>query len=630
MAVLFRVLSLLALVAPSLLPGETPGEALLQEKASTPVYYWRDLNVGGTAVLSTLFCHSPAALESPVPDQRAESRDIPLIAVLKDTLGDSNPENDRLTYVWLLTYKRPSWGQRILSAIPLFYWHFGNGSDGGRQHDVSPLLDLASPEHPMLADFRHDLMQWTALDPSFMAIRATSRTYRTNEVDHERLHIEEAASYLRKAPVSEDGIGLTLTQVNVVIARLELRKKLLGGFVSQKRTAQLGERAAFQEERIRMRNWELLRECAEKTGLVFQPLDVGTTPRDYAMLSFPADETLEPSGTSLSPVWKLLGISNPWRDGVLRKDRGAQNAPLAIYSLNYSKAPLLMIDFRSKKRVRWHEVAQRSINEITAGIIGLSHFTNWYYYVAADLYDFYAGRHGAAVDQAARLDCYAQFRVELAMDTHLDRKLRNEMQQHIESLEINPLESNPQREIAAAWARYAQLEQEARPNGPLLERIDKDRRRELASFGESGVGMTWYGALHELTFGAYTHRAKEGPAELEQLDRNRRVDYELAFLDSLTRAGTRPEVTYNSAHIEKSISELGNLLPNVHSRAVTVHATETLEKLKQLSFDAGVQADCSRSVALLGSGSAGTSGNDSSSTLGLSLSLSSAQEIRRP
>ncbi len=62
--------------------------------------------------------------------------------------------------------------------------------------------------------------------------------------------------------------------------------------------------------------------------------------------------------------------------------------PLGVYSLNYPKMPLLLIDFRDKLHVRRHELAQRSINEITSGVIGISHFTNWYYYVGADLYDF--------------------------------------------------------------------------------------------------------------------------------------------------------------------------------------------------------------------------------------------------
>lgn len=624
---LVYALALMLFALPGVTLAEDTETAQLRE-IGAPVYYWRNLNVSERAVVSTLFCHatalSPESIES--KDASVPPRDIPLIAVLRDTLGYSKPEDARLSYVWLLTYERPSLGQRILSAIPFFYWHMDEGPNSARQLHATPLLDLATPEHPMLSDFRHDLMQWTTLDPSITAIRATSRTYRTNEVDHERLHLEEAVSYLRKAPTSDGGNGLTLTQVNTVIARLELRKKLLGGFVNQRRATHLGEQVAFQQQQIRMRNWELLRQCAEKTGLVFQPLAVGATSGEYAMLSLPAGEAGEPVGTSLASVWRLLGISDPWHDSGLHTQPG----PLAVYSLNYAKAPLLLMDFRNKERVRWHEMTQRSINELTAGIIGISHFTNWYYYIGADLYNFYVGRHGAAIDQAARLDCYAQFRVELATDTHLDPNLRAEMQERIESLEINPLESNPGRELAAAWARYSQLEQQARANGPLLERIEKDRRQELASRRESSTSAAWDRVLHELTFGAYTHRAKAAPEDLRDLVLYRQIDSDLAFLDSLVKTGTRPEVAYNTSMIEMSVTELGDLMREVNSPAVLAHAKGTLENLQQLSFDAGVQADCSQAVASLRTVNTGASSGGSSSALGLSLSLSLSEEMRRP
>src|SRR5437764_182103 len=46
---------------------------------------------------------------------------IPLVSILRDTLGDNNPENNRLRYVWPLTYTRPTVKQRFAAAIPFFY-----------------------------------------------------------------------------------------------------------------------------------------------------------------------------------------------------------------------------------------------------------------------------------------------------------------------------------------------------------------------------------------------------------------------------------------------------------------------------------------------------------------------------
>src|SRR6185437_4241590 len=55
------------------------------------------------------------------------SRDLPLLAVLCDSLGDAAPENDRLSYVWLLTHPQPTLSKRILSAVPFFYLRLGGG-----------------------------------------------------------------------------------------------------------------------------------------------------------------------------------------------------------------------------------------------------------------------------------------------------------------------------------------------------------------------------------------------------------------------------------------------------------------------------------------------------------------------
>src|SRR5262245_3441911 len=46
---------------------------------------------------------------------------VPLVSILRDTLGDNDAENNRLRYVWPLTYTRPTIKQRLADAIPFFY-----------------------------------------------------------------------------------------------------------------------------------------------------------------------------------------------------------------------------------------------------------------------------------------------------------------------------------------------------------------------------------------------------------------------------------------------------------------------------------------------------------------------------
>lgn len=586
---------------------------------SQPVYYWKAEPVAETAQLLTLFCSDCGPLSSSATAESA-THDIPLVAVLRDTLGDYQSDNDRVTDVWLLDYANPGLGKKLLSAVPFFYWHPGEGSKSAGAENPKPLLDLTAPEHPVLSEVGRNLIQWTTLDPMTMPVRATTRAYRSNGLDDERLHLESAVAYLRSAPVADDGSALTRGELDTVIARLELRKKLLGGLVSEKNAAKVGEEAGFEEERIRSRNWELLRQIAERTGLVFEPLNVAGQDGQYAMLWF-VGQPAPVTGTNLKPIWKLLNISDPYTDTRLLDDHariqyvrafdadgsmlpmGAAGArqetmvPLGVYSLIYPKLPLLLVDFRDQVHVRRHEMTQRSINEITAGVIGISHFTNWYYYVAADLYDFVSGRHGAAMDQSERLDAYSRLRVSLTLDRQLDPDLRKSIRARLDDVSVNPLEAAPAREMRNAQVRYARLEEESGSGGRLATLLDQQRRAEIAEFGKSNGRLDTDLVLHTATLGMYHDRAPRSVDNLAKLDVYRRVEHQLSFLDSLNEAGTQPEVAYDAARIQASVDQLSSLMPEVDAPRVRAHAIATLEKLKSISQSSELQADCSNAIA---------------------------------
>lgn len=575
--------------------------------------YWTVSPVGRTAELLTLFNRSEAG-------GSAGQSDVPVVSLLRDTLGDTAQENDRILYVWLLPSAARSLRQRIMAGIPFFYWRLGKGPDTASSRDLHPLLDLNTPQHPVMSEVRRSLLQWTAFDPLMMPVRASSRMYRSNESDAERMKLEETITYLRGAPTAETDASMpTAEQLNTVIARLELRKQFLGGLFGDKAASRYGMESEFEAERVRSRNWELLRQCAEKTGLYFESISLGVQKDQYGLLWFPQGETHKPTGTSLKPIWKLLNIKDPWADERLnqtdafyrrsgsnptfsRRDEaeadGATNyVPLALYSLEYPKFPLLLVNFRDELQVRRRELAQRAVNEVTAGVIGISHITNWYYYAGSMLYNLVWSRHGIAVDQAARLDCYSQFRAQLAADTNLDPQLRDALMKHVDRLLVNPLAVPVERKAELAKAHFAEIQRSLTDDGALTKRLNDERRAEVAAFGQGRGARLFQSALHMASFGRYTQRVSPDKLSLSTLDRERRVLYRLEFLDGLVKEGTQPEVAYKAAQIQESIADLNTLMSQVSSPRIRKRAVATLDRLKSLSRDAGVQTQCA--VALI-------------------------------
>src|SRR5438045_2677007 len=76
-----------------------PGSELVPDANSS--FRIEKIRVDGGAELLTIF----GRLQN-THSASEKSTEIPLISVLRDTLGDANPENDRLRYVWMLSYAK--------------------------------------------------------------------------------------------------------------------------------------------------------------------------------------------------------------------------------------------------------------------------------------------------------------------------------------------------------------------------------------------------------------------------------------------------------------------------------------------------------------------------------------------
>jgi hypothetical protein len=122
--------------------------------------------VAGGAELITLF----GRLQDPASG--AERPDVPLLSVLRDTLGDSDAASDRLRYVWILTSTRPTPLQRLASILSFFRFRAG-----GKQHAnqiPSPVIDLAAPGKQVWSNMLSAGLQSTQFDPLGMAVRAST------------------------------------------------------------------------------------------------------------------------------------------------------------------------------------------------------------------------------------------------------------------------------------------------------------------------------------------------------------------------------------------------------------------------------------------------------------------------
>jgi hypothetical protein len=203
------------------------------------------------------------------------------------------------------------------------------------------------------------------------------------------------------------------------------------------------------------------------------------------------------------------------------------------------------------------------------------------------------------MNQAERLDCYAEFRSQIALDQTLNPALRKDIGQRVNSLSLNPLEGSPQHEIADARYRYARLVTESEQDGKLIQRLRRTRRAELADYQEGTAGRATALLMHDVTLGLYTKRARPDDTNMVRLDAYRRVTYHLNFLDSLAEAGTPPEVAHDPARVRASVRALAGLIMRIDSRQLRAHATLTLDKLAKLSTDSALKADCTETIASL-------------------------------
>ena len=559
--------------------------------------------VAGGSEIITIF----ANLKNP-GDAANTTNEVPLVSVLRDTLGDEIPENDRLRYVWMLSYTRPSLGQKIVSGIPFFYKKISNKGKVGNK-PPPPVMDLNPSDKNMWNKIFWVVFKNLILSQFDTLVSSSTLQYRGNKLNYQSAAMMRALAVLSLYESLEGEKVLNDTELQDIQARVFLSDKFTGSFIESKDLGRVYNKNKEKKRDYRGHNWELLRQYSEAQGLYFEPLEMPDGSATHALVLV-AESDLKANKNKKFDS-RFLNIKNPWKDKRLAKWKGykevrwydAENRevapdtpnaksktliPLALYGLDYPKIPAILIDFRNNENPRFREVSKRVLDDVVRSILSISKFGNLPYFFGRYIYDYVTNRRGIDINQASRFRSYSQLKLLLLLDKSLDENLKGEISNRLEKVAVNPLENNTDAEIRIARKQYENLIAYAkRPDG-LAKQIANDRREEMVRLKHGGKDRMLYAAAHLFSFGLYTHREKPTPELFAEMDIRRQLDFHERFLLETARDSARPEIDSDIEAVRKSlafVAEYGEAAQGKTAKAVSrIFLMSEDEELRQLAL----------------------------------------------
>jgi hypothetical protein len=516
--------------------------------------------MGGGSELLTLFSTLPGDPE------RSEVRKIPILSVLRDTMGDDDSDNDRLRYVWLLVDEKQSAPARWLTTEP----------DLGEM--PRPLVDLSAPASGIFKAILRNMLQVMLLDPGGAGTRIPSRSYLSSQAASRTVRLFEATTIMVRMLDSTDPALLERQDYERILARLILADRSFGGLVRDGSLERVVERELGGRRQALGRNWELLRQRAETEGLIFQPIGPEGGPAVAAILWVSrADLELKHRRAFRS---EFLAIADPWNDGALRQWRGYTETwrfdsegrrttdeatavhseeviPLAMYSLDHPKAPFLLIDFRSPWKPMFREAARRGVEEIPRTVLGFTAFTNVELRAAEFAWNSIRSRRGAAIHRPSRLRAAASVRQMILSSPQLEPEMRMKLTMRLGTAAPS---SFRRYESLLAWALSTNGER----------RIREDRGRELAKLMHPRR-TRWLNLATVATAGLYKYRVSISPDRLVLLDRERRLEKAAAVLEAAISSNSGLDPGADVARIREAagyLARVRSLNQSAEKRAV--------------------------------------------------------------
>ncbi len=550
--------------------------------------------------------------------REAKDANVPLVSVLRDTLGDADPENDRLRHVWVLSYTRPSALQRLASGIPFLYSRVGDKGKAASKRMPPPVIDLAAPERDVWRRVMWTALQNVVVNPYGFVAKTSTGALRHNAGAYRRAHLMRALAILSlyEAETGEKS-PFTPVEMREIEGRLMLADKGLGGLVDDSFLDRYRQQQTTEWLDLRGHNWELLRQRAEAEGLYFEPLEMPDGGATHALL-WVAREDLS-ANRARNFDGRFLNIKSPWGDSRLARwdgyserrhfdltgravpepvggGRTLELMPLALYGLDNPKIPALLVDFRDGSNPKRREMSHRVIEEVARNVLALSRYGDIHYFLGRTVFDFVTARRGIDLNQPSRLRAYSQLKLLLSLDSTLDRNLRREITERVERVSLNPLENDLEAEARLARQQHAALLAYAKDPKGLAARLDRDRRSELtpSEHGRAARVMLRFAGI--LTLGTYKHREPGTKQDVRaRLDRERRLAFHRRFLREVARTSPVVEVKWNIDEVRRSLKAVAGLRPRADSSlaraAAKIFAQTEDEETRRLCLDSLYRID---------------------------------------
>lgn len=522
----------------------------------------------------------------------ADQKWVPLVTVLRDTLGDLDPENDRLRYLWPLTYTRPTIKQRVAGAIPFLYTRVGNKKTVSEKAPP-PVMDLAAPERQVW-----EKVFWTALknvliDPYGAPVKASSESYRRNIGDYRRSHIIRALSVLSLYQAMKGPAAFSDTEMAEIQGRLLLADTAFGGLVDDLHLQRYYEKKLTGIRDQRGHNWELLRQRAEAESLHFEPLEMPDGSATHAMLWVAKTDLVSRQGHPYNG--RFLNIADPWTDKRLLNWKGysetryfdaegrsvpsetagarmVEMIPLALYGLDNPKIPMLLVDFRDTLNPKKREMSRRVLEDVTKNVLALSPFGDLSYFLGRTVFDFVTGRRGMDINQPSRLRTYSQLKLLLSLNDSLNPQLRDQIDSRLEKVSLNPMENDLAVEAKLAKGQYEALMAYAQRADGLPAKLDRDRRAEMVPLEHGRTAQVFLRVANIVSFGKYVHREKAAPDLEARLDIARRLSYHTRLLRKIGKSSPQVEVAWNLEEVNRSLQFLAEHAAEADSEAASAAA----------------------------------------------------------